>query len=78
MKKVFLSTLCLLLTIGLPLSLTAQEKTIKLKLATVTPAKHAYNVGAREFARRIKEATGGAIDIRVFGRPTRKGGKGAS
>ena len=65
-KKVFFSILCLLLTVCLPLGLSAKEKTIRLKLATVTPAKHAYNVGAREFARRIKEATGGAIDIRVF------------
>lgn len=66
MKKVLFSILCLLLTVCLPLGLSAKEKTIRLKLATVTPAKHAYNVGAREFARRIKEATGGAIDIRVF------------
>jgi tripartite ATP-independent transporter DctP family solute receptor len=29
-------------------------------------ASFAYNEGAREFARRINEATGGAIDIRVF------------
>lgn len=66
MKKVFLSIACFMLIICLPLSLTAKEKTIKLKLATVVPSKHAYNVGGREFARRIKEATGGAIDIRVF------------
>jgi len=66
MKRVFFSIVCLLLTVCLPLNVVAQEKTIKLKLATVIPAKHAYNVGAREFARRIKAATGGAIDIRVF------------
>jgi len=66
MKRTFFSILCLLLTMCMPLHVTAQEKTIKLKLGTVTPAKHAYNVGAREFAERIKDATGGAVDIRVF------------
>jgi tripartite ATP-independent transporter DctP family solute receptor len=66
MKRVFFSISCLLLTVCLPLNVVAQKKTIKLKLATVIPAKHAYNVGAREFARRIKAATGGAIDIHVF------------
>jgi tripartite ATP-independent transporter DctP family solute receptor len=66
MKRVFFSISCLLLTICLPLNVGAQDKTIKLKLATVTTAKHAYNVGAREFAKRIKDATGGAVDIRVF------------
>jgi len=58
--------LCLSLVLLSPLSLVAQEKTIRLKLATVVPAKHAYNVGANEFARRIKAATGGAITIRIF------------
>jgi tripartite ATP-independent transporter DctP family solute receptor len=66
MRRAFFSVLCLLLTVCLPLQVGAQEKTIKLKLATVTTAKHAYNVGAREFAKRIKDATGGAVDIRVF------------
>lgn len=66
MRKAHLFVLCLLLTVLLPFSAGAKEKTIKLKLATVIPAKHAYNLGALEFARRIKEATGGAVDIRVF------------
>jgi len=66
MKRVFFSIACLLLTVCFPLNVVAQKKTIKLKLATVIPAKHAYNVGATEFARRIKAATGGAIDIHVF------------
>jgi tripartite ATP-independent transporter DctP family solute receptor len=66
MKKIFFSVLWVLLMISMPLTVTAQEKTIRLKLATVVPAKHAYNVGANEFARLIKEASGGAIDIHVF------------
>ncbi|MFW6147328.1 MAG: TRAP transporter substrate-binding protein [Thermodesulfobacteriota bacterium] len=66
MKRALFPILCLLLTVCAPLYATAQEKTIKLKLASVTPAKHAYNVGAMEFAKRIKKATQGAVDIRVF------------
>jgi tripartite ATP-independent transporter DctP family solute receptor len=66
MRRAFFSVLCLLLTVCLPLQVGAQEKTIKLKLATVIPAKHAYNVGAKEFSKRIKDATGGAVDIHVF------------
>jgi len=66
MKRLFFSILCLLLIVWFPLQAAGQEKTIKLKLATVIPAKHAYNVGARKFSKRIKDATGGAVDIRVF------------
>jgi tripartite ATP-independent transporter DctP family solute receptor len=66
MKRMFFSVLWVLLVILMPLSVAAQEKTIRLKLATVVPAKHAYNVGANEFARLIKEASRGTIDIRVF------------
>jgi len=39
---------------------------MKMKLATVTPPHHAYNEGAREFAKRIQGATRGAIEIRVY------------
>ena len=66
MKRAFFSILCLLLITFLPFNVVAQKNTIKLKLATVTTAKHAYNVGAIEFAKRIKVATEGAVDIRVF------------
>lgn len=65
-KRAFFSILCLLLIILLPLNGVAQEKKVTLKLATVIPAKHAYNEGAREFSKRIKDATGGAVEIRVF------------
>jgi len=66
MKRAVFSTLFFLLSICLPLHVGAQKNVIKLKLATVIPSTHAYNVGAREFSKRIKAATGGAIDIRVF------------
>ena len=66
MRKIHLFILSLLLTVLLPFISDAREKTIKLKLATVIPAKHAYNLAGMEFARRIKDATGGAVDIRVF------------
>jgi tripartite ATP-independent transporter DctP family solute receptor len=39
---------------------------LRLKLATVTPGNHAYNVGAREFARLIKQKTKGAIEIITY------------
>jgi len=66
MKRLLFSIVCLLLIVWLPLQAAAREKKIQLKLATVIPAKHAYNVGAREFSKRIKDATGGAVDIHVF------------
>lgn len=47
---------------------------LKLKLATATPANHAYNAGAKEFARLINEKTNGAIDILIY--PDGKLGKG--
>lgn len=37
-----------------------------LKLATITPAHHAYNDGAREFARLVGEATNGDVLVKVF------------
>ncbi len=55
-----------MLSAGLLIALPAHAKVVKMKLATVTPPHHAYNEGAREFARRIMDATGGAIDIRVY------------
>ena len=66
MKKIFFFILCFLLTAILPIHAGAQKQRITLKLATVTTAKHAYNVGAKEFTKHIKEATKGAVDIRVF------------
>ena len=66
MRKKHLFVLWLLLAVLLPFSAGAKENTIKLKLATVIPAKHAYNLAGMEFARRIKDATGGSIEIRVF------------
>ena len=51
-------TLSLIMAIGLVLLITgpAAAKT-KFKLATVTPANHAYNEGAREFARLVNEGS---------------------
>ncbi|HDR15383.1 MAG TPA: DctP family TRAP transporter solute-binding subunit [Desulfobacteraceae bacterium] len=36
------------------------------KLATVTPPHHAYNEGAREFARLVHERTGGEVVVKVY------------
>ncbi len=62
-KIAILTALILFLTLGLlgP----ASAKTI-LKLATVTPSHHAYNDGAREFARLVAEATQGEVVVKVF------------
>ncbi len=43
----------------------ARAKT-KLKLASVTPAHHAYSRGAMEFARLIGEGSNGEVEIKVF------------
>jgi len=66
MKRLIFLMICLTVCASLPFNGAVQAKSLKLKLATVTPPHHAYNEGAREFARRIREATGGAIDIRVY------------
>ena len=66
MKHTILIVLCLMLGANLMTTLPGHAKVMKLKLATVVVPHHAYNEGAREFARRIKDATGGAIDIRVY------------
>jgi tripartite ATP-independent transporter DctP family solute receptor len=66
MKRLIFTLLCLMFSAGLCSSGAVQAGTLKLKLATVTPPHHAYNQGATEFAKRVREATGGAIDIRVY------------
>jgi tripartite ATP-independent transporter DctP family solute receptor len=65
MKRFSLFTFVLVLGFALICTGPALAK-MTLKLATVTPTKHAYNEGAREFARLIKERTDGEIDIRVY------------
>ncbi len=66
MKRTIFIVSCLMVSTSLMITLPVHAKVMKLKLATVTPPHHAYNEGAREFARRINGATGGAIDIRVY------------
>ena len=63
MKRTISIAFCLMLSTSLMTTPSVHAKVMKLKLATVVVPHHAYNEGAREFARRIKEATGGAIDI---------------
>jgi tripartite ATP-independent transporter DctP family solute receptor len=45
-----------------------------MKLASVTPTDHFYNVGARKFADLIKERTQGRIEVKVY--PAQQLGKG--
>jgi tripartite ATP-independent transporter DctP family solute receptor len=64
-NSVFSTRLLLLLGFILVTALPAQAET-KLKLATVTPAHHAYAKGAQEFARLVKEGTNGEVIIKVY------------
>jgi tripartite ATP-independent transporter DctP family solute receptor len=66
MRGMILAAFCFMLGFSLLIGLPAHAGAMKMKLATVTPPHHAYNEGAREFAKRIKDATGGFIDIRVY------------
>jgi len=65
MKRCALSCLLLIFNIFLSNTHPVQAKTT-LKLATVTPSHHGYNVGAREFARLIKEGTKGEVIVKVY------------
>ncbi|MFZ7112531.1 MAG: TRAP transporter substrate-binding protein [Desulfatiglandales bacterium] len=65
MKHLMLCSLSLFLALMFFAAMPLQAKTT-LKLATVTPAHHAYALGAQEFARLIEEGTRGEVVIKVF------------
>jgi tripartite ATP-independent transporter DctP family solute receptor len=65
MKRFTLLTFVLVLGLALVCAGPVSAK-MTLKLATVTPTKHAYNDGAREFARLVKEGTNGEVEIKVY------------
>ena len=73
MKRTVTVVLATLLVFTIAASASAQYKA-SMKLASVTPPDHFYNVGARKFAELIKERTGGRIDIKVY--PAGQLGKG--
>ncbi len=73
MKKVLTFVLTGLLIFVFAAAASAQYKA-SMKLASVTPPDHFYNVGARKFAELIKERTKGRIDIKVY--PAGQLGKG--
>ncbi|MBN2059941.1 MAG: TRAP transporter substrate-binding protein [Deltaproteobacteria bacterium] len=56
------------------LSVLPVQAATTLKLATVTPAHHAYALGAQEFGRLIEEGSTGEVIIKVF--PAGQLGKG--
>jgi tripartite ATP-independent transporter DctP family solute receptor len=66
MKRSALGGLVLILGVYLFSLAPAVQAGKTLKLATVTPPHHAYNVGAREFARLIQEGTKGEVTIKVY------------
>ena len=65
MKRFAIVTFILALTAALFAAGPAMAKKT-FKLATVTPSHHAYNQGAREFARLIKEGTKGEVIVKVY------------
>ena len=73
MKKVLTVVLTGLLIFIFAGAASAQYKAT-MKLASVTPPDHFYNVGARKFADLIKERTNGRIEIKVY--PAGQLGKG--
>lgn len=73
MKRFMLCSLLLFLALTLFAAMPVQAK-MTLKLATVTPAHHAYALGAEEFARLVEEGTHGEVVIKVF--PAGQLGKG--
>ncbi len=73
MKKAFMAVLAGLLIFAFAGTASAQYKAT-MKLASVTPPDHFYNVGARKFSELIKERTKGRIEIKVY--PAQQLGKG--
>jgi tripartite ATP-independent transporter DctP family solute receptor len=73
MKKTLTVILAVLFVFTLSGAASAQHKAT-MKLASVTPPDHFYNVGGRKFADLIKERTKGRIEIKVY--PAGQLGKG--
>jgi TRAP-type transport system periplasmic protein len=73
MKKILTMVLAALFAMAMAGTAFAQYKAA-MKLASVTPVDHFYNVGARKFAELIKERSNGRIDIKVY--PAGQLGKG--
>ncbi|MCP5149134.1 MAG: TRAP transporter substrate-binding protein [Ectothiorhodospiraceae bacterium] len=48
----------------LPVAATAQS--FKMKVGVSTPPSYSYNIGLAEFARIVKEGTGGDVDVSIF------------
>lgn len=65
MKRFAATTLVLFSGLILWITSPGYAKTT-LKLAVVTPSHHAYARGAKEFARLVKEGTGGEVIIKVY------------
>ncbi len=47
-------------------SIAASAADYKMKLGVVTPTKHPHSISAVEFARLVKEKTGGKVEVKVF------------
>jgi tripartite ATP-independent transporter DctP family solute receptor len=73
MKKTLTVILAALFVFTLSGAASAQYKAT-MKLASVTPPDHFYNVGGKKFAELMKERTNGRIEIKVY--PAGQLGKG--
>ena len=65
MKRFEPIALLLFLSLILIVAFPAYAKTT-LKLAVVTPPHHAYALGAKEFARLVKDGSGGEVIVKVY------------
>lgn len=65
MKRFEPIALLLFLTLTLIVTFPVYAKTT-LKLAVVTPPHHAYALGAKEFARLVKDGSGGEVIVKVY------------
>jgi tripartite ATP-independent transporter DctP family solute receptor len=65
MKRSLTVVLAALLILTTAVAASAQYKAT-MKLASMTPPDHFYNIGARKFADLIKERTNGRIEIKLY------------
>lgn len=65
MKRMMVLAMVLMLGWAMMTPAPASAKMV-LKLASVTPAHHAYNEGAREFARAVAACSNGEIEVKVY------------
>ena len=66
MKKYMVIILSTIFFLGSSISGYAGKAEFTLKLGTDSPAKHPYNVGAKELIKRVSELTNGRVEIKLY------------